>query len=291
MNLPAYLERLEERALGPNVGFFGPSSVYWRVGREQVLLLGGPAAVLLQLAHPAVASGVDQHSDFAQDPIGRQVRTFQVVYKVVFGTTREALEAVAKTYRMHEHVKGKLQETAGKHREGSRYHANRDDLLLWVYATLVDQALLAYELFVGRLTAQQRQTFYAESKLFAELFGVSAAVIPKTLGDFYDYYEKEIEETLAVGKVGMRLKNVLFGLTTYRPLRPVMLLCAGGMLPPRVREAYEIPWDEGRKAAFETFRQAVYRLVPLLPPWLRYVGRYHQARRRLRRGGTPLKKS
>lgn len=281
-SLPAYLQRLERLALSPQVEFFGPDSVYWRVGRERVLLLGGPAAVLLQLAHPAVAAGVDQHSDFAQDPIGREKRTFEVVYTILFGTTQEALEAVAKTYRLHEEVKGALRETAGKHRRGTRYHANQQDLLLWVYATLVDQALLAYELFVGRLTAEHRRIFYAESKRFAELFGVRPAVLPETLGDFYEYYEETIQRTLAVGAVGMKLKNLLFDLPEYRYLRPISLLCAGGMLPPRVREAYEIPWDAGREALFETFCQAVYRLLPLLPSRLRYVRQYRQARRRLR---------
>ncbi len=37
------------------------------VGRERVLLAAGPAALLLQLAHPLVAAGVAEHSDIVAE--------------------------------------------------------------------------------------------------------------------------------------------------------------------------------------------------------------------------------
>ena len=40
----------------------------WRINREAVLLGAGPAALLLQLAHPLVAEGVAHHSEFEADP-------------------------------------------------------------------------------------------------------------------------------------------------------------------------------------------------------------------------------
>ena len=50
-------------------GLYGPESEAWRLNREAMLLLGaGPRALLLQLAHPQVAAGVEEHSDFRADP-------------------------------------------------------------------------------------------------------------------------------------------------------------------------------------------------------------------------------
>ena len=55
----------------PLLGFYGPGSMMWRINREAVLLGAGPAALLLQVAHPSVARGVAEHSTFEEDPFAR----------------------------------------------------------------------------------------------------------------------------------------------------------------------------------------------------------------------------
>ncbi len=69
-------------------GLFGPGSLTWRVNREGVLLLGGGAAVILQVAHPLVAAGVAQHSRYREDPWGRLYRTLDLTTRMVFGRDR-----------------------------------------------------------------------------------------------------------------------------------------------------------------------------------------------------------
>ena len=56
---------------------FGPGRMIWTVNRELALLIGAGRALLMQLAHPLVAAGVAAHSRFAEDPLGRLVRTLQ----------------------------------------------------------------------------------------------------------------------------------------------------------------------------------------------------------------------
>src|SRR4051812_10480420 len=73
-----------------DTGLFGPGSMTWRVNREGVLLLGGGRALLLQVAHPLVAAGVSQHSNYREDPFGRLYRTLDTVTTVVFGDTEQA---------------------------------------------------------------------------------------------------------------------------------------------------------------------------------------------------------
>ena len=45
-------------------GLYPEHSITRRINRENVLLLGGGRALLMQLAHPSVAAGVDDHWDF-----------------------------------------------------------------------------------------------------------------------------------------------------------------------------------------------------------------------------------
>ena len=45
-------------------GSTAPTPQMWRINREAVLLGAGPAALLLQIAHPLIAEGVAQHSGF-----------------------------------------------------------------------------------------------------------------------------------------------------------------------------------------------------------------------------------
>ncbi len=44
-----------KRSVGGDPGLFGPGSMMWYVNRERIVLLSGPAAVTLQVAHPQVA--------------------------------------------------------------------------------------------------------------------------------------------------------------------------------------------------------------------------------------------
>ena len=69
-----------------DAGLFGPETMTWRVNREGVLLLGGGRALILQVAHPLVAAGVADHSNYREDPWGRLYRTLDLTTKIVFGS-------------------------------------------------------------------------------------------------------------------------------------------------------------------------------------------------------------
>src|SRR3712207_9141309 len=87
-------------------GLFGPGTVTWKVNREMVLLAGGGRALLLQVAHPLVAAGVAEHSNYREDPWGRLYRTLDVTTKITFGDTETARETSERLARMHTRVRG-----------------------------------------------------------------------------------------------------------------------------------------------------------------------------------------
>src|SRR5438309_5125061 len=125
-------------------GLYAEDSITRRVNRENVLLLGGGRALLMQLAHPKVAAGVDAHSDFRSHPVRRLRRTVRMTMAIVFGDRATALAAARSVNRVHGRVQG----------EG--YRALDPELLLWVHSTLVDSAIVAYDTFVRKLRATER---------------------------------------------------------------------------------------------------------------------------------------
>src|SRR5881628_4100800 len=153
-------------------GLYPEGSITRRVNRENVLLLGGGRALLMQLAHPKVAAGVDGHSDFRSQPIRRLRRTIRMTMAIVFGDRETALAAARAVNQTHGRVRG----------EG--YRALDPDLLLWVHATLVDSALVTYETFVKPLSEREREDFYQESKLLGGLLGIPQETFPDSHRDF-----------------------------------------------------------------------------------------------------------
>src|SRR5919199_1643452 len=139
-----------------DAGYFGPGSVTWRVNREGVLLVGGGAALVLQVAHPLVAAGVAQHSNYREDPWGRLYRTLDITTRIVFGSTRTAEGAAAQLREMHGRIRGASASGGGRYPAGTRYSARNPELVMWVHATLVRTSLDVYQLYVRPLTIAEQ---------------------------------------------------------------------------------------------------------------------------------------
>jgi hypothetical protein len=84
-----------------------PDSVSWRIFKNPIsLFIGGMAAVILELAEPAVRAGIWQHSSFRRDPMGRLQRTGLAAMVTVYGARSIALPMIAGIVRMHAKVAG-----------------------------------------------------------------------------------------------------------------------------------------------------------------------------------------
>ncbi|TMK19982.1 MAG: DUF2236 domain-containing protein [Actinobacteria bacterium] len=184
----------------PDAGLFGPGSVTWRVNREQAMLLGGGCALLLQLAHPLVAAGVADHSDFRGDPLKRLRRTLDATLAIVFGTTADADRAAAGVRAVHARVTGALRSGTGRFPAGAMYRAEDPSLLAWVNATLFDTSIRTYELLFGRLSQAEMERYYAESTTVARMLGVPDAGVPPTLGAWRSWWDGMLAgDDLAIG--------------------------------------------------------------------------------------------
>lgn len=282
----ADLERLrlafEVDEVDPRSNLYGRDSLTWRINREAALLLGGGRALLLQLAHPLVAAGVAQHSDFRRDPLARLWRTLDLMLTITFADAAGAIRAVRQIEKAHKRVTGRLDADIGPFPKGTPYDANHPDLLLWVHATLVDSALVVYERFVGRLTPRERAAYYEESKRGGRILGVPPDLLPETLADFEDYmFEMSRGDVLAVGEIGRQVAEAVLWPSAPAGLRYALVVpnfITFDLLPPVVRERYGFPWGPGLGLAAQGLALMSRMALPLLPAILRVMPAARAAR-------------
>ena len=278
------LEFIRTVAVGPVAGVFGPESVMWRLNREAIVFLAAGRALLLQLAHPWVAAAVANHSRGLTEPIVRFHRTFSVVFSLVFGTTDQAFAAARRLHRRHSSVTGVLPGTAGPFKESSKYCANNISALRWVHATLIESALVAHDLVLGPLTADERQRYYVESKLFAELFGIPRSFLPADWETFTAYTEAmSHSDILTISPAARAIAAQIFaGAGTWFRIPGSYHAVTLAILPERVRRDFGFSYDETERQASARAIKWVRRAYPLLPRRIRHVGPYQEAVGRLR---------
>jgi uncharacterized protein (DUF2236 family) len=242
-------------------GFFAEDSVTRRVNRENILLLGGGRALLMQIAHPKVALGVDEHSDFRKDPIRRLRRTIRMTMAIVFGDRETALEAARAVNQAHARVRGR------------GYRALDPDLLLWVHATLADTALVTYETFVQRLSTRDREDFYQEFKLMSVMLGIPRGHFPATLRDFHMYLEGMMSSgPVRVGRRAQDLAKQILRPRLRLVPSPVMIpleIITTGLLPSTLRAQYCLAWGPVQQHAYRLAVRTLPRIVALTPPVIR----------------------
>src|SRR5688572_21085689 len=144
----------------------GPGSVTWKVNREVVVVAGWGRAILLQLAHPAVAAGVHGHSTFRgslRSSVRRAHSTVGAMLSLTFGDTEQVITAAARINSIHDRVRGSVPTyVARAGLQAREYSAHDPDLQRWVHATMLDTIPLTYEQLVGPLTLRERDQYCVE---------------------------------------------------------------------------------------------------------------------------------
>ena len=262
---------------------FSPHSKIWQVDREMALLLAGGRALLLQLAHPKVAAGVSQYSRFQQNPLARLQRTMTAMWSIGFDESAKAYAALERVGNIHKHVHGFVPANEATPRDTS-YDARDPQLLMWVHATLIDSAIVAYDLFVKPLSLQEKARYYEDSKKLTDLFDIPNDMVPQSLGEFARYFNDMLQgNTLAVGPVARSLAHDIVYPKPWilRPLAPLFRVVTAGLLPERLRNAYGLKWNRSRENIFWLFARLFRLLLPLIPGPVRIVPNARAAEKRL----------
>lgn len=245
---------------------FSPESELWQVNRHANGLLFGPAAVLLQIAHPRVAQGVADHSDFQNDALGRLRRTLSSVNRIAFGTVAEAETMRKRMTQVHSKVSG---ETSAGMSGPRHYSAFEPDLLLWVLATLIDASIQGYEFVWGSLSAQRREQFYRDFLYFGTYFGLKENECPADYEAFKDYYADMLAGDL-LGSHPLCAEVAATVVNPPHPLRDRMLGKLANFLPIetlpadiRERLGLQSTWSTRlRMAALRSAAPLAFRVLP-----------------------------
>jgi uncharacterized protein (DUF2236 family) len=268
-------------------GLFGPSSEAWRLDREAYLLLGaGPRALLLQIAHPAVAAGVADHSDFRADPWRRLDATLRSYLRIIYGTTRAARSEIRRLNVLHESV------------VGPGYSARDADLALWVHATLVDSTLVTYDAWLEPLSRDRRARYYEETVAIGRAFGVPSALLPSDLDAFERYLDAHlgpdgpispdaVARELALTILHPPLPGAFGGLSLPTGLYDWTLWPAIGLLPEPVRVGYGFRWGVRERLVSQWLVTGWRLWCPFIPTTIREMPQARAADRRMRDATGP----
>ncbi len=228
-----------EEALAP------PDSVSWRIFKNPIaLFVGGVAAVVLELAEPAVRAGVWEHSSFRRDPVGRLRRTAMAAMVTVYGARSIAEPMIAGVVRMHANVVGKTP-------AGAAYSARDPRLLRWVQATAVFGFAEAYSRYVDTLGPVEFDAVYREGAPAARLYGALDA--PTSAAELTALFDS-MRDRLGPSPVIFEFLEIMREATVLpRPLfwmQGTLVRAAVGIIPDWLRERLGLtaryglrPWE------------------------------------------------
>lgn len=248
------------------------ATVTWRVNAERVVLLGWTRAILLQLAHPLVAAGVDDHSTFRERPWSFATRlhhTVRAMLALTFADDAGREAAFEGIRAIHRRVHGTLREDAGRWKTGTPYSAEDPDLVLWVHATLLDSVPLAYNLFVAPLTAAEQDAYCAEAAPVAIALGARPDDVPRSWAAARAYLEREYASgTIAVSAQARGVAREVLSPALAPLIAPAAWtnrVLTLGLLPPPIREQYGFAWRPRDQRLLDRLVPAIRRLRRATP--------------------------
>lgn len=257
----------------PDFGYFGPSSITWRLHSEPVSLVGGLRALLLQALHPEAMRLLDAKSSFRDDPWSRLERTTTYVGVLSFGSTSEVNAAARRVRAVHAHL-----------------GIDDPEQLTWVHACLVDSFLAAADAAGLKLDTADRDAYVQEQVVAAELAGVPQERVPHTERELRDFFT-DIRPRLA----GTRQAREAARYVIAPPRPPVprrfavparlgwtgVTSLAVGLLPGWARRMYLLPPLPGASLTTAAGMRALRHAVRVLPEQYREGPIYREAKARV----------
>lgn len=255
----------------------GPESISWQYGSDPRLYLVMLYPLLLQVAHPVVAAGVRDFSDFEGRPWDRLLGTLDYVTMLIYGG-RDAVPMGRRLRAMHKRFRGVRE-------DGSPYYALEPDAYAWVHATLILSYVDGHARFARPMNPGQRERFLQEYLGLGRLIGVREGELPGDWTGFRRYADAMIDEQLGpTESVSTVLRAVrdpkrpplpIPG-SLWRgirvPARRALWLGSVGLLPDRLRERLGIPWSAADAHQFRLLGAATRACTPLMPRALRTIG-------------------
>ncbi|TYL56012.1 DUF2236 domain-containing protein [Nocardioides sp. BGMRC 2183] len=227
--------------------------------------LAGPANVILQLSWPGVGYGVlnsrvDDGSAMKR-PFKRGRTTFTYLAVSMLGTDDERTAYRREVNRQHAQVYSREGEPVA-------YRAMDPDLQTWVAACLYYGTVDMIERMHGPLPETEADALYAHCARFGTTLQMPAEAWPKDRAAFARYWE----DGLAAARIDPPVADHLLQLTRLQnlpaPLRalgPGVVFFTTGFLPPALREAMSLPWNDRQQRRFDRILRLLGRVERVVP--------------------------
>ena len=264
----------------PDVGYFGPDSMMWKVNKEITVLFGGARALLMHAAHPLIAAGARQTSFYQRDPWKRLIRTLSLQNSLTFGTKEEADESANRINKLHEVINGKDEISGGY------YDALNHEQLLWVHACLQISSIYFYEKTVGKLSEEEKNMYHKENSLAARLVLVDTKLMPKTHNELKEWVIAKSREKnyLVKTDVAMDVYDIIGGGPVpkhIKPIWPFIAFTAFNTLPNEFKNLYGIKSSKLKLLIVNINLLLLKFTRPLLPPFFRLIAPARWAKQRI----------
>lgn len=258
----------------------GPDSLAWQHAGDNLQLLVAITTLVLQVAHPVVGAGVDEHSTFKTDPWGRLQRTSEWGLRLLYGG--EKAPATGQDLRnLHRPIKG-------TDSQGRRYFALDPEAYAWVHMTTYYALVKKQELFGERpFTPQEADQLYAEWLQQGRVLGIRAEDMPATTAEFWPYFEAMVRDRLEVTDIAQYLLTQTLRSSKrppqlrylpkfiwdrlYRISGEWVLLSSTAAMTPALREKFQIAWGASEQRRFKRLQWLVRRSLPFIPMKVRYL--------------------
>jgi uncharacterized protein (DUF2236 family) len=239
-----------------------------------ILLIAGPANVIMQLAQPGVGYGVMESrvesGRVDRHPIKRARTTFTYLAVATNGSDEQKAAFRRAVNRAHAQVYSTDESPVA-------YNAFDTDLQLWVGACLYKGAVDVYRMFIGEMDHETAERHYREGMALGTTLQVPADKWPADRAAFDRYWQESLAKMhiddavrnylwpIAAGRVrGVRLPAAL-----QRALDNFGLLITTGFLPQRFRDEMKLDWNAGKQRRFDRTIGVLRFINNLLPRFIR----------------------
>ena len=254
-------------ALGPTRLGTNASLMRRRTG-DWLILVVAERALLLQVAHPVVAAGVEQHSTFRSDPWGRLERTLTRVAAISHGPDPHG--AAADLRAAHRSIQGRLP-------SGERYHAFDPEAWRWVHETLLDSLFVGLDRYGRPWRPGERQALFEEFQQVGALLGIPERDLAPTWVEHADYMRTMVADRLEDNELVQELlatprqappPPVRGARLAWPALRPpaakVIRLVTTGLLPAPLRDRWGLAWTAADRRQYASAVFALRRVSAAL---------------------------
>ena len=170
-------------------GLIGPGSISWEINADLASVSqAGLPAIILEILHPSVIAGVQDLSDYRQDPFKRARATLGYVLATTFGNTSAATQLI-------EHVKHVHSFVNGTRPDGVEYRALDPELIGWVHTCIPWMIMRTFEHTNRPLSREEQDRYLTEQSLIGRMSG--ADWVPTTAAEL-DAYVAEMRPKLGV---------------------------------------------------------------------------------------------